>query len=186
MAFWKLSFIMLTVQALIWRCHHFSVSGKILDPLQNLWDQQTKLWAKPFEQQQSPTEPERRLLSSLLVVEELHWPLRSCGCKKRGHLSQTWKGVRYSTRMKLCSPSNGDVAMVDAVKGCHKTSRMIGSSQAHVPAVWAATQFDGRHCSSAFARKFLGSTDSRSHCSSDPNVSQHRCAEKLRVVVEVS
>ena len=29
--FWKLSFIMLTVQALIWQCHHFSVSGKILE-----------------------------------------------------------------------------------------------------------------------------------------------------------
>ena len=31
MAFWKLSFIMLTVQALIWQCHHFSVLGKILE-----------------------------------------------------------------------------------------------------------------------------------------------------------
>ena len=30
MAFWKLSF-MLTVQALIWQRHHFSVSGKILE-----------------------------------------------------------------------------------------------------------------------------------------------------------
>ena len=31
MAFWKLSFIMLTVQTLIWQRHHFSVSGKILE-----------------------------------------------------------------------------------------------------------------------------------------------------------
>ena len=30
-AFWKLSFIMLTVQSLIWQRHHFSVSGKILE-----------------------------------------------------------------------------------------------------------------------------------------------------------
>ena len=48
-AFWKLSFIMLTVQALIWQCHHFSASGKILEANRSSYNcRQILVHANPY------------------------------------------------------------------------------------------------------------------------------------------